>query len=149
MKVLIILKKHYQPLLIGLLLFLSAFFRFWDLGYSDYIPDEYKSFMVLKEGETPSDFFLRQRKGPMQFLLNSFTYQFSQDYRNELLHRIPFTLISSINVFLFFLLAKRLTGKFEKSFEISIISAFLFSFNGFIFGFSRIAQYQNLNMQNH
>ena len=146
MKVLILFKKHYQPLLIGLLLILSTFFRFWDLGYSDYIPDEYKSFMILREGETPSDFFLRQRKGPMQFLLNSFTFQFSQDYRNELLHRIPFTLISSINVFLFFLLAKRLTSKLDKSFEISIISAFLFSFNGFIFGFSRIAQYQNLNM---
>jgi hypothetical protein len=146
MKVLLLLKKYYQPILVGLLILLSAVFRFWDLGYSDYIPDEYKSFMVLREGESPSDFFLRQRKGPMQFLLNSFTFQFSQDYRNELLHRIPFTLISCINVFLFFLLAKKLTNKFENSFEISIISAFLFSFNGFIFGFSRIAQYQNLNM---
>ncbi len=141
-----LLKKYYKFTLLLLLLALSFFLRFWDLGYSDYIPDEYKSFMILKEGESSSDFFLRQRKGPMQFLTGSFMYYFTQDYANELLHRVPFTLISVVNVYLFYLIVIKLTRNLEKSFEIGIISSFIFSFNGFIFGFSRIAQYQNLNM---
>lgn len=138
--------KNYRILLVSLLVLSSSVFRFWDLGYSDYIPDEYKSFLILKEGESSSDFFLRQRKGPMQFLIGSFVFNISSDYKNEYLHRLPFTFISVINVILFYLVALKITGKFEKSFEISIISALIFSFNGFIFGFSRIAQYQNLNM---
>jgi hypothetical protein len=138
--------KNYRFILISLLVLLSAIFRFWDLGYSDYIPDEYKSFLILKEGESNSDFFLRQRKGPMQFLVGSFVFNFSKDYKNELFHRLPFTIISIINVYLFYLVALKITEKFEKTFEISILASFIFSFNGFIFGFSRIAQYQNLNM---
>lgn len=138
--------KNYKVALISLLLVISGAFRLWDLGYSDYIPDEYKSFLILKEGESVSDFFLRQRKGPMQFLVGSFAFYFSQDYKNELIHRIPFTIVSIFNVYLFFLIVLRLTKDYSKSFEISYISALIFSFNGFIFGFSRIAQYQNLNM---
>jgi len=138
--------KNYQKILIIILLVLAGFFRFWQLGYSDYIPDEYKSFMILKEGESVSDFFLRQRKGPMQFLVGSFVYHFSQDYKNELFHRLPFTVISLLNVYLFYLIVLNLTKSYSKNFEISIISSFIFAFNGFIFGFSRIAQYQNLNM---
>lgn len=146
MNLLNILNRNLRFLLLTLLLVSSAIFRFWDLGYSDYIPDEYKSFIVLQEGESLTDFFLRQRKGPVQYLLTYSVFNVVGDYRNELAYRIPFTVISIINVYLFFLLVTKLTKSFEKSFEISIISAFIFSFNGFIFGFSRIAQYQNLNM---
>lgn len=141
-----ILVKNYKITLLTVLLVFSGFLRFWQLGYSDYIPDEYKSFLILKEGESISDFFLRQRKGPMQFIIGTFVYYFSNDYKNELLHRLPFTIISVINVYLFYLVASRLTKDSINSFQISLISSFLFSFNGFIFGFSRIAQYQNLNM---
>lgn len=140
------LVKNNQKILLLFLILISTAFRFWDLGYSDYIPDEYKSFMILKEGETVSDFFLNQRKGPMQFLVNLGTFYFSENYKNELLHRIPFTIISVLNVYLFFLIAKKFTQSIENSYFISLFSAFIFSFNGFIFGFSRITQYQNLNM---
>jgi len=141
-----LINKYYKIILISTFLISSAVLRCWDLGYSDYIPDEFKSFMILKEGESISDFLLKQRKGPMQFLVGSLAYYFSNDYKNELIHRIPYTLISIFNVYLFYLIVLKITKNYSRNFEISIISSFIFSFNGFIFGFSRIAQYQNLNM---
>lgn len=139
-----VFKKFLRPelFLVLLLLVLSAFLRFKNLGYSDYIGDEHKAFIELDRGQSFYDFFISRRKGPMQFLVAYIPYLFTHNYRNELAERIPFTIISVGAVLVFYLLVKKLT----KDTTTAFFAAFFFMVNGFIVGFSRIAQYQNLNL---
>lgn len=131
-----------EYLFILILLVGSCYLRFKNLGYSDYIGDEHKAFLELSEGQTTWDFFMSQRKGPMQFLVSQIPYSITGDFRNEFAQRLPFSIISVLAVLVFYTLVKKLT----KESLIAFISTFLLMVNGFIVGFGRIAQYQSLNL---
>lgn len=127
---------------VTLLLIVSVPLRFINLGYSDYIGDEHKSFIEPDIGVSLSKFFLTRRKGPMQFIVSEIPHVFTGDFRNELAQRIPYAIISVFCVLLFYGLVKKLT----KDVDIAFVSTLLFTLNGLIIGFGRIAQYQNLNL---
>jgi len=131
-----------EYLFILILLVGSCYLRFKNLGYSDYIGDEHKAFLEVPEGQSTWDFFMSQRKGPMQFLFSHIPYSITGDFRNELAQRLPFSITSVLSVLVFYSLVKKLT----REDLIAFISTFLFMVNGFIVGFGRIAQYQNLNL---
>lgn len=132
---------HFFHIMIVVLLAMGL--RFPYLGYSDYIGDEHKAFFERDALQSTSDFFLSQRKGPMQFVISEIPkYFFVGDFKNELAQRIPFTVINLFCVIVFY----ELIFKITKRRLIAFISTFLLLVNGFIVGFSRIAQYQNLNL---
>ncbi|OGC59910.1 hypothetical protein A2380_03240 [candidate division WWE3 bacterium RIFOXYB1_FULL_43_24] len=124
------------------LCFLAAPFRFVDLGYSDYIGDERKAFIEPIKGQSLQNFFITRRKGPVQFLVSEIPHLITKDFRNEYAQRFPFAVISVFSVAMFYLMVKKLSGDGLAAF----ISSLLYLVNGFIVGFGRIAQYQNLNL---
>lgn len=134
--------KTVRTVSVAVLLVITIYLRFWHLGYSDYIGDEHKSFIQPEAGQTVWEFFLAQRKGPMQFLVSHVPYLITGDFRNELAERIPYALVSSAAIYVFYLLVKKITDNAQ----VAWLSAFLLTVNGFIVGFGRIAQYQNLNL---
>ncbi|GIW69959.1 MAG: hypothetical protein KatS3mg101_0706 [Patescibacteria group bacterium] len=78
----------------------------------------------------------------MQFLVSEIPHQITKDFRNEYAQRLPFAIISVAAVGAFYLMVRKLT----QSDKAAIISSALYLVNGFIVGFGRIAQYQNLNL---
>ncbi len=126
------------------LLVISATLRFVNLGYSEFQDDEKKTQIRLYEGETWVDFFMRQRKGPMQFLVAQIPFSIYNPKVevNEVAVRLPFTVANLVSVFVLYALIYKLTKSHLASFIVSLI----YSVNGFVVGFSRIAQYQNLNL---
>lgn len=129
-------------LLVVILVSLAIPLRFTNLGYSDYHGDEYKAFLKLDDGETAWNFLLRQRKGPVQFIVSYIPHLFTRNFLNETAERIPFSVASTLSIIFFFLFVKNIT----KSKLMAFLSSLLFITNGFISGFGRIAQYQNLNL---
>ncbi len=121
---------------------LTAGLRFPNLGYSDYHGDEFKAFISAKSGDTVWQFFLSQRKGPMQFVVSYLPYLVTHDFTNELAQRIPFATASCLASVAFFLFVY----KFTKNWVAAFVASFLMLANGYITGFGRIAQYQNLNL---
>ncbi len=136
------IKISKDVLIIAFLIILSVPLRFIDLGYSDYIPDERKALITVSENSNLWQFLMSQRKGPVQFLVSYIPYLFTHNFRNELAERIPFALISVAVVVLFYLLVKKITKNTVAAFS----AACLLAVNGFIVGFGRIVQYQNLNL---
>ena len=128
--------------LLAILFVVTIGLRFPHLGYSDYIGDEHKSFFQPEEGQSGWEFFMEQRKGPMQFVVSYIPYLFTQDWNNELAERLPFTILGTLAVFVFYALIKKLIQNKTAAF----LAALLLAVNGFIIGFARIAQYQNLNL---
>jgi hypothetical protein len=129
-------------MLVIILISLAVPLRFKDLGYSDYHGDEYKAFLKLDDTDTAWNFLLRQRKGPMQFIVSYIPYIFTGDFLNETAQRLPFSIASTFSIIFFFLFVKNIT----KSKLMAFLASLLFITNGFISGFGRIAQYQNLNL---
>jgi len=78
----------------------------------------------------------------MQFIVSYIPYLITHNYRNELAERIPFSIISVASVIVFYFMVKKLT----KSWLSAFIASLIYLSNGFIVGFGRIAQYQNLNL---
>ncbi len=136
------LRHHSEKLLLLVLLIVTVYTRFVNLGYSDYIGDEHKAFYTPEPSETTYQFFMNKRKGPMQFVVAHVPYLITDNFSNELAERIPFAFISVLSMVVFYLFVKKVT----KSKATAFLSAFLLSVNGFIIGFGRIAQYQNLNL---
>jgi hypothetical protein len=132
--------KRYGLLI--LLILLATFLRFYNLGYSEFQDDEKKAFIRKNETTSTFQFFMEQRKGPMQFLVTSATLLIKNEPRNELLIRFPFTVANLLSVIVFYLLLKELFDSDITAF----LGGLIFSLNGFIVGFARIAQYQNLNI---
>lgn len=135
-------KKYIYFISLFIIFIITLSLRFVNLGYSDYIGDEHKAFIQLEGDQTLKEFFLSRRKGPMQFLVSHIPYMITGDFRNELAQRVPFSVVSVLAVWAFYLLVR----KISKNEFIALFSTLLFSINGFIVGFGRIAQYQNLNL---
>lgn len=130
--------------LIGIIVILvaTAFLRLYNLGYSDYIKDEHRTFYDSRYAGTFWEFALDQRKGPMQYLVAFVPKMFAGNFSNEYAQRLPFALFNIVSVYIFYLLVKRFTGD-ER---VGLTASGLYAVNGFISGFGRIAQYQNLNL---
>ena len=137
-----LIKNKKELIYVVILLTLTLPLRFINLGYSDYIGDEHKAFIDLGDDQDVTNFFLTRRKGPMQFLVSAISVVAAGGYRNELAIRIPFAIFSVMSVLMFYAFVKKLT----KSKETAFVATLLLTLNGFIVGFGRIAQYQNLNL---
>ena len=128
------------------LILLSAPLRFYQLGFSDYIPDEPGAFLLnndpAKTGMFATDFLLSQRKGPMQFLISHIPYLITKNFNNEFAQRLPFAVFNTLAVVMFYLFVRNITNNRL----VGIVAAVLFSLNGFAVAFGRTAQYQSLNM---
>ncbi|MDC0449090.1 hypothetical protein OAL67_00585 [bacterium] len=137
---------HTEKVLFLILFLVTVSLRFINLGYSDYISDEPGTFFYRGGKKNPemsvSEFILSQRKGPLQLFVGYVPYSIVGNYDNELAQRIPFTLFNIGAVIIFYFLIKKLTGNYWVAF----FSAFLFSTNGLITAFGRVAQYQSLNL---
>ncbi len=138
-------KNIKEFLIILFLVVVSIPLRFTNLGYAELQDDEKKAFYVYKaiEGQSPLDFFLSQRKGPIQFFISEIPYSITGDYRNEFAQRFAFALINLLSVVVLYKLLLKLTKGDSLA---AVFGALLYSTNGFIVGFSRIAQYQSLNL---
>jgi hypothetical protein len=134
-----------EVLIIIFIIAVSVPLRFVNLGYSELQDDEKKAFYAysVEKEQSPIDFFLKQRKGPMQFLISEIPFSITGDFRNELSQRLPFTIINTLSVIILYKLLLKLTN--GDSFA-SLFGALLYATNGFFVGFSRIAQYQSLNL---
>lgn len=128
--------------LLILLIFLAGILRFSNLGYSEFQDDEKKALFRISESTSSYEFLMNQRKGPIQFLVTGTTAFIINDDLNEFAIRLPFTIANLLSVVVFYLILKNL---FKSQIPV-FLGAFIFSLNGFIVGFSRIAQYQNLNI---
>lgn len=125
---------------------MSFILRFPSLGYSDYISDEPGTFFYRggkKDVQMSiNEFALSQRKGPLQLVVGFIPYTLNgNSYDNELAQRLPYAIFSFLSIYVFYELIKKVTGNYLVAF----FSAFLFSVNGLIVAYGRIAQYQNLN----
>jgi 4-amino-4-deoxy-L-arabinose transferase-like glycosyltransferase len=128
-----------------MVLAVAAPLRFVNLGYSDYIKDENNTLFDAKAQRiysSFSSFLIHQRKGPLQYVTTYVVYLLTHDLTNELAERLPFAVANLLAVGMFYLLVVKLTKSRVKG----LIAAALFMVNGFIVGFGRIAQYQNLNL---
>ena len=134
-----LVKKHWLFLIIFIGI---VFLRFSNLGYSDYAGDEVKALFRPADGASFSQFFLSQRKGPGQFLVTYIPYLFVHSYTNEFVVRLPFALANIGAMFVLYLFLLRMTKKIY----MSALGTALVGFCGFIVGFSRIVQYQDLNL---
>ncbi len=135
-------QKYVGWFFLGTVLAVTVFLRFVHLGYSDYIGDEHKAFVIVEGQNTLGEFFLSQRKGPMQFVVSTIPYFFTHDFRNELAQRIPFAIANVLAMVVFYKLVEKLTE--DKM--VGFLAAMFLSVCGFIVGFGRIAQYQSLNL---
>jgi len=136
--------KKFKLYHLGLLILFVASFtlRFINLSYSEFQDDEQKTYLGPEKNESNIEFLLRQRKGPMQFLISYIPFSMFKEEVNELAVRLPFTLFNFLSVFVLYGFIYKVT----KSHLASLLTSLLYSINGFIVGFSRIAQYQNLNL---
>lgn len=140
------MKSKIKPHHLGLcvLLLLSVGLRFVNLSYSEFQDDEKKTQIRSLPNETSINYLLRQRKGPMQFLAAYIPFKlFNPRVEvNELAVRLPFTVANLISVFVLYAFIHKVT----KSHGAALFTSSIYSVNGFVIGFSRIAQYQSLNL---
>lgn len=121
-----------------LILMIGAILRFTQLGYSDFQGDEIKALYLPGLNENLIDFLLRQRKGPIQFLVTFVLKFIDPGYQNNFLLRFPFALAGFTSLIFFYLYLKRVFNK-----PVALAATFLLATNGFFVAFSRIVQYQS------
>lgn len=127
--------KSFKSILFVVLI-MSFFLRVWGLGYSEFYGDETKTFYLDKT--TPAfEFFLDQRKGPVQFGAVWFMEKITGGF-DEFYTRIPFAIAGVLSVFTLFLVVQKIAGD-----KTALIASVLFGFNGFFIAFSRTIQYQS------
>ena len=131
-----IFKNRIELIFILVLIFVSAFLRFPQLGYSHFYGDETKTLFTRKD-VSATDFLLDKRKGPVQFLVSWVSEKTFGGF-NEATIRLPYAIAGFLSVLVFYLIVRNLFN-----YQIAFLSAFLFSTNGFFVAFSRTAQYQS------
>lgn len=130
-----------QNYLLLILLAVTIWLRFVNLGYSDYQGDEIKALFSPSTGQDVWEYLLDQRKGPVQFLITYVLSIFDPQYASQFLFRFPFALAGVFAVIVFYNLVHLHFGK-----KVAMYSAFLFSVNGLLIAFSRIVQYQSVTI---
>lgn len=122
--------------LLALVLLISFILRFYNLGYSNFYGDETKTF-YLDKTVTSREFFLNQRKGPVQFLV-VWGVEKIIGGNDEFWTRLPFAVAGFGATIAFYFLVKELFNN-----RIALVSTSLFSLNGFYIAFARTIQYQS------
>lgn len=128
--------KKYEVCFLIFLFVISAVLRFPQLGYSHFYGDEAKT-LFLRKDVSAKDFFLNQRKGPVQFLVVWMMEKVSGGYGEGFI-RLPFAVAGVLNVLVFYYIVRELFGSKTAS-----VSSLLYSLNGLFVAFSRTAQYQS------
>jgi len=120
-----------------------AFLRFYNLGFSEYIPDETTVVTPVKEHQSISREFLEsQRKGPIQFLVAGTVSLFNVPIENEFIYRVPFALASIFGLLFAYLAVLEISN--NKA--VATVAVLLLGINGFLVAFGRIVQYQSFNL---
>ena len=126
-------------------LLIAIYFRFYNLGYSDFQGDEAKVFLYRQLDQGFISTLFTNSKGPGQYivvyLVDKIYAIIGGGFDQELFFRIPFALAGVISVFLFYILGKLFGGK-----NAGIYACILAALNGFFIAFSRIIQYQSFNI---
>src|SRR3989344_285440 len=126
-------------------LLIAIYFRFYNLGYSDFQGDEAKVFLYRQLDQGFISTLFTNSKGPGQYivvyLVDKIYAIIGGGFDQELFFRIPFALAGVISVFLFYILGKLFGGK-----NAGIYACILSALNGVFIAFSRIVQYQSFNI---
>ncbi len=134
---------HYFILISFLLI--ALFFRFYNLGYSDFQGDEAKIFLYRTLDQDFISTLFTNSKGPGQYivvyLMDKIYGIIGGGFDQEPFFRIPFALVGGGSVWLFYRLGKLFGGK-----NAGLYACILASLNGFFIAFSRIVQYQSFNI---
>ncbi len=131
--------KHRTIVYITLLVILVFFFRFANLGYSEYQGDEVdvtSRSLAIIFGQDEALF--THRKGPVEIVVATAFALFSGGF-DEFALRFPFALASALAVLVTFALARRIAGD-----EVAFLAGALLTLEGFFLGFSRLVQYQGI-----
>lgn len=133
--------RDYKSLIahIVLLILVASFFRFVNLGYSEFQGDEGIIMMRAARAITGDDAQLfYHQKGPLEILVPLATWRLSGKI-NEWQARLPFAVFNILGVLATYLLGCRWFNS-----RSALIAALLLSINGYFIGFGRIVQYQSL-----
>jgi len=132
------IKLNLFSISIFLVIVISGFLRFYDLGYSDYQGDEIKALFNVRNNKDFYEFLFDQRKGPNQFLLTNALREIGDNYYNYFVMRFPFALAGFISIILFYFVVKNFYNN-----KIALYATIFFGSSGFLIAFSRIVQYQS------
>lgn len=122
-----------------LILLVAAFFRFPNLGYSEFHGDEARAVLRAAEMLQGNDeVILLHKKGPVEILLPAFLYAVG-GRMNETMARFPFALTNLAAVGAMALLGRRLFRP-----RVGWLAAGLLAINGYCVALGRIAQYQSV-----
>lgn len=119
-----------------ILLFVTLVLRLPQLGYSHFYGDETKT-LYWNKSVPANEFFLDQRKGPVQFAVVWVVETITDGFKEGLV-RLPFALAGIASVGIFYLLVRQLFD-----YKTAFLSSIIFTLNGFFIAFSRTAQYQS------
>ncbi len=132
-------KQHWLLAGILVLLLTGAFFRFANLGYSEYQGDEARAAeraAAIIQGY--DDVLMLHKKGPTEIVLPAAVYSLTGRL-TETTSRLPFAVANLTALFAVFLLGWRLFNPLT-----GWIAAMFFALDGYFIGFSRIVQYQSV-----
>jgi len=116
----------FKKLLILVIFASAVILRLVNLGYSDYQGDEIKALYNPTEVNS-IQFFLDQRKGPVQFMITAALKDASNNYHNRFLVRLPFALAGVGSIVVFYYLVKRYFG------DLVALYATIFFFHQWLF----------------
>lgn len=131
------MNKKIEIISLIILAILTFYLRFVDLGFHHFYGDEVKT-LFLRKDQSAFDFFLEQRKGPIQFLIVWGMEKITGSYE-EVFMRLPFAIFGFALVFVFYYFVR---NTLKQDYFVSIFSTILVSLNGIYIAFSRTAQYQ-------
>jgi len=128
---------HYVLLIVVLY---AALFRLTHLGYSEFQDDEVDAMTAAAEALSGHEdaLFIDRRKGPAEVLLPAILWQLTAT-TSELRARLPFAIASLAALLTVYALTAELFTP-----QTALITAALFTMNGFMVAFARIVQYQSL-----
>jgi hypothetical protein len=133
-----------MPLLLLLIMAAAVFFRFADLGASEFQGDEALAMISAAEAlEGHEDALFLRGKGPGEVLLPMGLWRLTGTI-DEATARLPFALAGALMPLTGFLLAVNLFQAHRSGITAGLATAALLALNGFMVAFSRIVQYQAL-----
>lgn len=130
--------RYLVPLIV---LLIAAFFRFSNLGYSEFQGDESRAMLMaagVLRGEDGILFL--HRKGPAEILIPALFYALDGT-ATELTARLPFALASATGVLTIYALTRRLLPHREYT---APLAAGLLAVDGYLVAFGRLVQYQSV-----
>jgi len=136
------MKNKIHILLLLIILALGAYFRIYNLGYSDFQGDEVSAQNYLFDERGFWEFLLSRTIGPGQYVVSkAMNNMFLHSQRPEMYQRAPFAFAGVITILAIYLATIRLGNK-----KIALVSTGFVALSGLLIAFSRITQYQSFVM---